>query len=454
MSAPRVYDRAAVEHPEPVQVQRAPATILLGPGPRLERLEALLQRLGAGLPRRRLLDLDELLAPAAEGSPAPRLLLLDVDLVAPEDLGLPLRALRRHPGMSLGLLGSDSGTLAARRLLAQPGARWLAWPLDLEQIEGILPALAQPAAPTSKSPAPPAPPRGEPSLPSTPRGVQDEAIRRQVEEILGTSPRANPSPGPAATAAPEPAPRAARATAALAPTPPTGTPPAPNGSPTPAPPAPAPWFRDQVADLADVVQRAELGLAQVRAAAEGAVGGDLEERLERLSEEFVRLVQFTRTLGYLVAAPPPGAQRIEFGALLEAQLRSARSEPDCPRFLFRTTGDLWVRSERSLLTEALDALLGLAQLCAGPEGTVRVEVQAREGQGRSVEARLAFPAGPLRDLSPERILEPYGLRRILPALGANSLAAARGILVGQGGSAELWKLPDGTLEWRVILPAA
>ena len=45
-------------------------------------------------------------------------------------------------------------------------------------------------------------------------------------------------------------------------------------------------------------------------------------------------------------------------------------------------------------------------------------------------------------------------RRILPALGANSLAAARGILAGQGGSAELWKLPDGGLEWRVLLPSA
>lgn len=431
-----------MEHTQPVQPESAAATILLGPGPRLARLEALFTRLGANLPWRRLGDLADLLGPAPVGSGAPRLLLLDVDLIAPEDLGLPLRALQRHPGMGLGLLGSDSGSAAARRLLSQPGAQWLAWPLDLEQVERLLPpAPAPPPAPgpermeERRAPAPP-----------LPRIAQEEAIRRQVEEILGTAARPGPSP--------EPAPRAARAAATLAPAPTPDPAPAPNGSPTPAAPAAAPWFRDQVADLADVVQRAELGLAQVRAAAEGAVGGDLEERLGRLSDEFVRLVQFTRTLGYLVAAPSPGGQRIEFGALLESQLRSARSEPDCPRFLFRTAGDLWVRSDRTLLTEALDALLGLAQLCAGPEGTVRVEVQAREGKTRAVEARLAFPAGPLRDLSAERILEPYGLRRVLPALGANSLAAARGILTGQGGSAELWKLPDGTLEWRVSLPAA
>ncbi len=71
-----------------------------------------------------------------------------------------------------------------------------------------------------------------------------------------------------------------------------------------------------------------------------------------------------------------------------------------------------------------------------------------------VQASIRFPAGRFEHLHPAKILEPYALRRELPELGANSLAAATGIVSGQGGSVELHKEPGGGLEWLVRLPSA
>lgn len=436
-------------HPDPGADRAAQGAVLLGPGARLGRLAGWLERLGAGPPWRRLADLGALLGPL-DGA---RVLVLDLDELSLEDLGLPLRALARHPELELRLVGTDPGSSAARRLLARPGAAWLPWPLDLEQLELLAPAPSEAeerGGPRGPAPQPRAPERGTaggPGPAAAPRAPAEDDIRRQVEDILGAG-----RPGGSRTLG------ATRAAAALTQPqlergPERGPEPGPEPARDPALPAAAPWFKDQVADLADVVQRAELGHAQLRAAAEGAVGGDLEERLARLGEEFARLVQFTRTLGYLVAPPAPGAQRIELGGQLEAQLRAMRADPGCPRFLFRAAGDAWVRSERALLTEAFDALLTLAQLCAGPEGTVRLEVR-REGEAQVLETRIRFAPGPLSSLALERIQAPYGLRRVLPELGPNSLAAARGILEGQGGQVELLRLEDGDLEWRVRLPAA
>ena len=503
--------------------------MLLGPGARLGRLRELLAGLGADAGWGGIDDLAELVTLASR----PAVLILDADALPLEDLGFPLRALERDPGLRLRLTGSDPGSAVARRLLAKPGVAWLAWPIDVEQLaelhgpaptvalergvdrgperasrdgetreqrvssdEPLTATLPQPqhtsSQPTAARPTTSTAHGAAVRAPLSLTGI-DEGLRRQVEDILGggSGRAAEPSRPAAAVLTPRadegartqareshaaghrPAeqrgvehraveqPSAERATEHGSPVARDAAPSRATTEPSeqlvPAPTPAAPWFRDQIADLADTVQRVELGHAQLRAALEGAVGGDLEERLDRLGLEFLRLVQFTRTLGYLVAPPPRGPQRIELAGQIEGQLRSARSEPDCPRFLFRAGGEAWVRSDRSLLTEAFDAVLALAQLCAGPNGTVRVEVQPgaeSDIERDTVAVTIRFPAGPLASISADRVLEPYGLRRILPHLGPNSLAAARGIVEGQGGSLDLYRHPDKTLEWRAYLPGA
>jgi hypothetical protein len=106
------------------------------------------------------------------------------------------------------------------------------------------------------------------------------------------------------------------------------------------------------------------------------------------------------------------------------------------RFLFRAEGPLEVRSDKGLMVLVLDAVLALANGAAGPEGEVRasaVEVVGEEGPSQA-ELRISFPTGPLAEIPPPEVLEPYGLRGKLPGLGPNALAAASRILEGQGGS--------------------
>ena len=122
----------------------------------------------------------------------------------------------------------------------------------------------------------------------------------------------------------------------------------------------------------------------------------------------------------------------------------------------RASGPLGVRSDKRLLAQAFDALLFLSHRFAGPEGTVRVDAQPAEGrEGGTGELRVSvrFTGGGFAGLSPAEIMEPYALRRDLPELGANSLAAAAGILRGQGGSLILRQEgEDGGFEWLVSLP--
>jgi hypothetical protein len=54
----------------------------------------------------------------------------------------------------------------------------------------------------------------------------------------------------------------------------------------------------------------------------------------------------------------------------------------------------------------------------------------------------------------EHIFTPYALRRVLPNLGPNALAAAQAIVVGQGGSLTLGFLDKGRASWRLELPVA
>jgi hypothetical protein len=218
---------------------------------------------------------------------------------------------------------------------------------------------------------------------------------------------------------------------------------------------PAPYFRDQVADLADMAQRIELDLAGVRDSVydAGITDASLEPALEHLSQDVARLLQFTRTLGYLVAPPPAGNQGFDLAELVELFVTTAGGGgADGPRFLLRKDGAARVTSDRQLLSQALDALFFVARSAARPGEVVRVHLRLDAEPPTAAEIGIEFPVGPLAGLDPARIVEPYALRRTLPELGANALLAASGIVRGQGGDIELARVGEGHLEWRVRLP--
>ncbi|MEM9379475.1 MAG: hypothetical protein AAGB93_05940 [Planctomycetota bacterium] len=196
------------------------------------------------------------------------------------------------------------------------------------------------------------------------------------------------------------------------------------------------WLKDQTADLADIVMALDL-----RARASHAHVG--------LEGELARLRQFTRTIGYVAAPPAAGEQDFDVAVLVEEQLGGlAGTSPDSPRLLFRTAPEAatTVRADKALVSMALDALLRAAVGCAGAGDVVRVSVDGAE-TGPAV--RIEFPRGPLADLRPEDVLEPYALKTRLPEIGSNALAAAGGIAVGQGGDLLVSESTAETLAFEV-----
>ena len=110
-----------------------------------------------------------------------------------------------------------------------------------------------------------------------------------------------------------------------------------------------------------------------------------------------------------------------------------------------------VRGNKELIVQALDAILVLARLCAGPEGEVRVSgSKTKEG---AALLTLGFPRGPLDDMTPVEIVVPYALRSSLPDMGKNALRAASRIIEGQGGYLTLSDPGDGLLQFSLSLPA-
>ena len=88
-------------------------------------------------------------------------------------------------------------------------------------------------------------------------------------------------------------------------------------------------------------------------------------------------------------------------------------------------------ADKLLVTMALEALLLTAVGCAGAGDVVRVSIDAGDAGAPCIHIR--FPAGPMADLSPADAMQPYALKARLPDIGANALAAAGAIAVGQGG---------------------
>lgn len=256
----------------------------------------------------------------------------------------------------------------------------------------------------------------------------------------------------------------------------------------------APWFKDQVADLADIAQRIELGLSAARSAdfeatLQGALkppgsavdsdsnpSGDLSGtedpalserklsvRLDELELEVLRLSQYTRTLGYLASPPAQGLQDLDLRSLVSewvqsqaaqaggASFASGRTE-GAPRFLLRVDEELQIASDKALLSQAFDALFYVARQATPAGQAIRVRVHPAEaGDGGYAETSIEFERGVLEGLTPDEICRPYALRRVLPELGPNSLAAARAILEGQGGRMALEDVGAGRMAWRVQL---
>jgi hypothetical protein len=429
----------------------------VGPGPRALRLWAQLG--SAGL---RIADPLELFSVSATRA------ILDAQLLSPEDAGLLRRWLERGPH-ELVLFGEEGSRRVWKELCRAPRVSFLDWPPDLLDLESLGAHTPQPGdtpAEPTRSPA-----LADPELAEVEAilGGHDSARCEAAGAVAPESPvdepgsKAPPAPAPAGPAAadtqsrnveefefdllPEELEQLAQsgAQAPLAE-------PRPSGASAPAASvpdlvAPPPYFKDQVADLADIAQRIELSLELVAEADERA-------GLAPLEDEVRRLVQFTRTLGYLVAPPGPGNQNIDLSELVEIFLSSAVSRADdAPRCLFRGGGVLPVRSDRTLLTQALDAFFFVAQSCAESGEIVRVQT-TRSGTPEQPMALITieFPAGRLSGVPPETILSPYGLRRILPTLGPNALAAATGIFAGQGGHALLERRGEGRLAWLLEVP--
>ena len=78
-----------------------------------------------------------------------------------------------------------------------------------------------------------------------------------------------------------------------------------------------------------------------------------------------------------------------------------------------------------------------------------------EAEGaRIAEVVIDAPAGPLASRSGADILTPYAIRRELPEIGPNALAAAASILRGQGGDLAVAVHATGRLRFTASLPAA
>ena len=212
------------------------------------------------------------------------------------------------------------------------------------------------------------------------------------------------------------------------------------------------WYKDQVADLADLVQRTELSFERAAETAD----------VDPARHELGRLRQFARTLA-LVASPPeagPGAATLDLALLVEETLASITTGrvstedggEDSPRFLYRGAAGVTIRADKGLLVAALDAVLQTAAAAASGEDVVRTEVVRTDAS--VAEVRVDSPAGLLAGLAPERILAPYGTKGRLEGVGANALAAAGAICLGHGGDLDVSRRADGRLLFALRLPTS
>jgi len=442
----------------------AVGTLLFGPGERLARLHVLLKATSPDLRARQLQDLDELASRRTDGG----FLLVDADALPAEDVGYLRRFLARHESFRITLVGEDPSRRVARTLLREPRVQWLGWPPDLEDLQAFagppLPAFAGSSAAKRSPPFPENAPARASRRPAP--GAAPAAEAEEIPSGLDAGPGLDAGGEAEAEIAAAPAHSSEdeldriEAILELPEPPPEPEERGPRKAVMPATAertdeeGPPPYFRDQVADLADLVQRIEGGLATIREGGPEAPASTAErEGVDALSSDVARLVQFTRTLSYLASAPPRGSQRFDLAELVETLVSGMpKKGPTSPRWLVRSSGPLLVSSDRELLLQVFDALFYVAEKCSSRTDIVRVQAVESESELDLARVTIEFAAGPLAEIDPRRVLEPYGLRRVLPDLGPNALSAAVGIVRGQGGTLELGAPARGRLSWILGLP--
>lgn len=414
----------------------AGGTLLFGPGDRLNRLIVLVRATSPEARARQLADLDELGGRRADAG----LLLVDADLLPVEDLGYLRRFLSRNEGFQITLVGEDPSRRVARSLLRLPRVQWLGWPPDIEDLQAF---AGTPAPARRPAPSPLAEPMSEPPAPVIRPATRASGPEHSSEDELDRIEAILDLPEPPAEEEPETESAGTEALASEA------------GSVGMGGPVPPPYFRDQVADLADIVQRIEGGLATLREQESDASPAE-GESVEALSSDVARLAQFTRTLSYLSAAPPRGDQRFDLAELVETLVSGMpKKGPASPRWLVRSSGPLPIHSDKELLLQVFDALLYVAEKCSGRSDIVRVQATQSEADAEPrAHVTIEFAAGPLAEIDPARVVEPYGLRRVLPDLGPNALSAALRIVQGQGGELRLASPARGRLSWILGVPMA
>ncbi|MBL8863344.1 MAG: hypothetical protein JNK02_15220 [Planctomycetes bacterium] len=455
---------------------RAPrALVLVGPGPRAAGLARLLAALGApsefGV---RAFD-DCAQIPTDEGRA--ELLLLDADATPLEDVGYVRRYLAARAEVELVLVGAESRSRTARALGSR---RFLVWPPDVDELAGLVRDAGRAPAAARASASSPARP---PTAPSA--SAELDEVRAILEaDAHGTTSLAGPQAEPAAReqasvsaahpalavepefedldAGEESVPEDPRrgAHGARAEPEPAGV----DESSTvderaaqPALPHAPPWWRAQVADLADVAQRVDLSVQRLAASAPELDEGGEDEAAASFHElrgEVARLLQFTRTLGYVAAPPPRGAQSFDLGEIVHLFAAGlAASGADAPRCQFKSVPGAIVRSDRQLLSQALDAVFFVVRCTARKGDLVRVQVSRFEDDGGAgYEVSIDFPTGPLEGFAEDEIVTPYALADLFPELGPNALAAATGIVAGQEGRLSIATRGRGRATWRLRLP--
>lgn len=475
--------RTMTQHPLARGTGGAARFFLVAPGPRLATIGRVLAGLSGAVT-----DLDDIADLCGRSTAEDVELVLDADALALEDLGYVRRFLTQSGAPRATIFGDDPGTRVARTLLGLPRTRWMSWPPVLDDLVALSGFDA--AAPTSSGSRSPERSSSEQSAAmaarrttSAPRAIASDPLPEsdsaesdseadeidRIQAILeGTLAVEEREERPARRASEreagqiDTAPRERKVELERAddeemaddpaldfdPEIPPHTPEA--AAVQPASDAPPPWWRAQVADLADAAQRVELGVQALRLS-EPDDPEEVREHVDLLDAEVARLVQFARTLGYVASPPARGDQVFDLADTVQMFVAQLASRPErSPRCQFRSTEPVYVRSDRALLGQAFDAFFWLAGACAGTGDLVRAQVIR---DGGPAEVRLEFPSGPLTSVETARILEPYGLRRILPDLGPNALSAASSIIVGQGGRAELTRFASGRLGWRITLPA-
>ncbi len=179
-------------------------------------------------------------------------------------------------------------------------------------------------------------------------------------------------------------------------------------------------LREQASDLADAVQRLELAYAALRES------NDLSgEEAEACTAELRRLRNFT--LGLRGDSPGGASDEFDLGALLEEELTGLTVRgPNAPRYLFKSSGDLFVQNDPERLRAALREVLLLGRAASATGDVIRVQAMADADDAVSID--VDAPLGPLAGLSRREWLDPATLAQRLPEVHAETLKSAFALL--------------------------